>query len=92
MTWPTIIPADPAPWLRCRCVAPTDGIRPDAYLHRCPERPTAEDGLCDHCRQPVGACADPACTIPANCCIAAAGRRTLVELTEPCMLWGPEVF
>lgn len=76
--------ADPRPWLRCRCVA-LEAIRGDpAFWARCPERPTAEDGVCDHCRQPVGACTDPLCTIPENCCITAPGRRALVDLRQPC--------
>lgn len=44
---------DPHPELRCRCVASADDLEKlDPYLYRCPSRATAEDGLCDVCREP----------------------------------------
>ena len=81
---------DPAPHFRCRCVHRTVHITTalahllspaDPYYDRCPNRPTAEDGICDHCRP-------DACSVcPPDrlaCCLHPTQRRTLVDLTTPC--------
>ena len=82
--------ADPEPWFRCRCASYLTHGWPDPYRHRCPTRPTGEDGLCDHCRQPFGCCADPECpdrdgAKGIGCCLQPRYAVPLfVELTTPC--------
>ena len=71
---------DPRPWLRCRCVS---GLAwPDDYNTRCDAKPTAEDGLCDHCRLPDGACTDE--THDHICCRSGRTAWRLVDLNTPC--------
>lgn len=83
--------ADKQPWLRCRCVyryrdpgpdGPTESW-PNDFIDRCPHQATAEDGLCDHCRQPNGQCTHCGPNWP-HCCRRTDQHRHLVDLTEPC--------
>lgn len=84
---------DPRPQFRCRCVH-RELLFPDLahllttsdYEHRCHQRPTQEDGLCDHCRQPEGcACCSPAVVAaPGGGCRWHDSNRRLVDLTTPC--------
>jgi hypothetical protein len=81
---------DPHPEFRCRCVNRIVWIPElahllspaDPYYDRCPERPTQEDGLCDHCRQPEGACTG--CD-GRGCCRHPSQSRRLVDLATPCL-------
>lgn len=76
--------ADPHPEFRCRCCAwGAFGGWLDEFNHRCPARPTQEDGLCDHCRQPQGGCG--ACGDDRGCCRHPKAQRLLVDLLTPCM-------
>jgi hypothetical protein len=86
---------DPHPEFRCRCVNRTrypDGLNmlraADPYVDRCPSRPTQEDGLCDHCRQPEGTCTD--CD-GLGCCRHPSQNRQLVDLLTPCLDKRPDL-
>lgn len=82
---------DPQPMFRCRCVhrmrrAGSDHefsfyAGADPYYDRCKQRPTQEDGLCDHCRGPE--CST--CGADYECCLHPNQRRMLVDLTTPCL-------
>lgn len=82
---------DPHPEFRCRCVNRTRWLGraepANPYYDRCPSRPTQEDGLCDHCRQPEGTCID--CD-GVGCCRHPSQRRQLVDLLTPCMDKSPD--
>jgi hypothetical protein len=75
---------DPRPWLRCRYVYKRNGAflheEPDLYRNRCHDRPTQEDGLCDHCR---GGVCNSYCPV-ALCCQQPSQQRILVDLQTPC--------
>ena len=81
---------DPHPEFRCRCVNRTVWIPElahllspaDPYVDRCPSRPSQEDGLCDHCRQPEGTCTE--CD-GRGCCRHPSQNRRLVDLMTPCL-------
>ena len=79
---------DPRPWFRCRCVHRQRGpdhprTAADPYYDRGHQRPDGEDGLCAHCRQPEGRCAD--CDPDRRaCCLHPSQRRRLVDLAEAC--------
>jgi hypothetical protein len=86
---------DPCPELRCRCVfrekfidAPELAhlLNASDYQDRCKQKPTQEDGLCDHCRGEEGC----VCCVPlvrgshSGGCRWHESNRRLVALTEPC--------
>lgn len=85
--------ADPQPWRRCRCVfryrgtgrddpGPYEGW-PNDFIDRCPDLATQEDGLCDHCRQPVADCETCGDNWP-QCCRQPSQSRHLVPIETPC--------
>ena len=86
---------DPQPIFRCRCCAwDANGGWLDSYNHRCPQRPTQEDGLCDHCRQ-TGPCSDPECVDMDGsrgwgCCLQSYAARAFVDLMTPCYAVAPK--
>ena len=94
LRFPDIGQADPRPWLRCVCVHREISLLDLAHLlpastweDRCHDRPTQEDGLCDHCRADEGCpCCAPAVRGSANgsCRWGTAPKRQLVALDTPC--------
>lgn len=80
---------DPHPEFRCRCVhrawSEDHGSYARDFIDRCVHRPTQEDGKCDHCRQPLGACIECDGHYQTSCCCRADSNRHFVDLAEPCM-------
>lgn len=72
---------DPHPELRCRCIARrTYGdfdLWPSAYVDRCRNKATQEDGFCDHCRTPHEPGESATCNVFV-CCFSDDNIRTTV--------------